>query len=103
MRVCIDLKVFELLSKSETPLSLDDISRETNAEIVLIGKMPTNILYLKVHFTSGRIMRYLSSAGMMKEIAVNTFAATRITKALANPGHQAGVRFLLVSLDYFVT
>ena len=43
-------------------------------------------------------MRYLSSVGMLEEIAVNTFAPTNVTQALANAGHQAGVRFLLVSL-----
>ena len=43
-------------------------------------------------------MRYLSSVGMLKETAVDTFAATNVTRALANPGQQAGVRFLLVSL-----
>jgi len=42
-------------------------------------------------------MRYLSSVGMLEEIAVDTFAATNVTQALANPGQQAGVRFLLVS------
>ena len=43
-------------------------------------------------------MRYLSSVGMLKETAVDTFAATNVTRALANPGQQAGVRFLSVSL-----
>ena len=42
-------------------------------------------------------MRYLSSVGMLKETAVDTFAATNVTRALANPGQEAGVRFLLVS------
>ena len=35
--------------------------------------------------------------GMLEEIDVDTFAATNVTKALADPGQQAGVRFLLVS------
>lgn len=43
-------------------------------------------------------MRYLSSVGMLEEVAVDTFAASNITQALANPGQQAGVKFLLVSL-----
>ena len=42
-------------------------------------------------------MRYLSSVGMLKETAVDTFAATNVTRALANPGQEAGARFLLVS------
>ena len=42
-------------------------------------------------------MRYLSSMGMLKEMAVNTFATTNVTQALTNPGQQVGVRFLLVS------
>lgn len=43
-------------------------------------------------------MKYLSSVGMLKETAVDMFAATNVTRALANPGQQAGVRFVLVSL-----
>ena len=43
-------------------------------------------------------MRYLSSVGMVEEIAVDTFAATNVTHVLANPGQVAGVKFLLVSL-----
>lgn len=58
-----------------------------------------NAGFSKAHFTIGRLMRYLSSVGMLEEIAVDTFAATNVTQALANPGQKAGVsRFLLVSL-----
>lgn len=32
------MKVFDLLSKSEQPLNLYEISRETNADIVLTGE-----------------------------------------------------------------
>ena len=98
----IDLKVFDLLSNSEKPLSLDEISRDANADIVLMGKTRTKTTILEAHFTLGRLMRYLSSVGMLKEAAVNTFAATNITQVLANPGQQAGVRFLLVSLHRMV-
>ena len=42
-------------------------------------------------------MRYLSSVGMLEEVAVDAFAATNVTRVLANPGPQAGIRFLLVS------
>ena len=52
----------------------------------------------KAYLTIGRLMRYLSSVGMLKKTAVDTFAATNVTRALANPGQQAGVRFMLVSL-----
>ena len=47
-------------------------------------------------------MRYLSSVGMLKEVALNIFASTNITHALANPGQQAGVEILLVSLHRIV-
>ena len=94
----INLKIFDLLSKSEKPLSLDEISRETNADIVLIGERKTNTLFSEANLESGRLMRYLSSVGMLEEITVDQFASTNVTEALANPGRQAGVRFLLVSL-----
>ena len=67
-----------------------------------MGETQTKVLFLEAHFTLGRLMRYLSSVGMLKEVTVNTFAATNITRVLANPGQQAGVRFLLVSLHRVV-
>ena len=98
----INLKVFDLLSKSGKPLSLFEISRETNADIVLTGERKQNTGFFRAHLALGRLMRYLSSVGMLEEITVDTFAATNVTQALANPGQQAGVKFLLVSLYHIV-
>ena len=89
----IDLEVFDLLSKSEKPLNLYEIARETNADVVLIGERTQVGFLFKAHFTSGRLMRYLSSVGMLEECTVDMFAATNVTQALANPGQQAGVKF----------
>ena len=87
----IDLEVFDLLSKSQKPLNLYEITQETRTDITS-----------KARSTLCRLMRYLSSVAMLKEVAVNTFAATNVSQALANPGQQAGVRFLLVSLHCIV-
>lgn len=40
----------------------------------------------------GRILRYLASAGMIQEVAQDSFAANAITKTLAQPGYEGGIR-----------
>ena len=40
---------------------------------------------------TGRLLRYLASVGMIKEVGRDRFGATNVTEALAIPGNQAGV------------
>lgn len=39
----------------------------------------------------GRLLRYLASFGMVKEIGEDEWAATEITRTLSVPGLKAGV------------
>jgi demethylsterigmatocystin 6-O-methyltransferase len=76
-RVGIDLKLFEILSTSKTPMTVEELSSRTNA---------TDSLFL------GRLMRYLASIRMVVESGKDTFAANHVTEALANPGFQGGLK-----------
>ncbi|KAL2789194.1 S-adenosyl-L-methionine-dependent methyltransferase [Aspergillus keveii] len=74
-RVGIDLKLFNYLSESSTPSSIDELAAKTGAAPGLLG----------------RILRYLSSMGIIKETAKDTFTPNNITQALAMPAIQSGV------------
>ena len=74
-RIGIDLKLFELLAASDNPMTLDQLQQKTGAAPILLG----------------RLLRYLSSKGMIKEVRLNTFGPTSVTRALAIPGIQAGL------------
>ncbi|MCJ1268551.1 hypothetical protein MMC22_008439 [Lobaria immixta] len=76
VRVGINLGLFDILAASETPLSLVEIKAVAYRDSILLE----------------RLLRYLSSVGMMKETGADTYAATNITHALASKGNQAGVR-----------
>ncbi|KAL4787895.1 S-adenosyl-L-methionine-dependent methyltransferase [Aspergillus varians] len=74
-RVALDLKLFNLLSESEEPLTVGYLATKTAAAQGLLG----------------RILRYLSSMGIIKETAKDTFTANNITKNLSEPAIQVGV------------
>ncbi|KAL2829264.1 hypothetical protein BDW59DRAFT_170655 [Aspergillus cavernicola] len=73
--VGIDLKLFNLLSEGKEPLTVDYLAENTGAAPCLLG----------------RILRYLSSMGFIKETTKDTFTANNITNTLSVPAIQAGV------------
>ncbi|KAI9646128.1 hypothetical protein NHQ30_005568 [Ciborinia camelliae] len=75
IRVGEDLKLFELLDSSEKPLSVDELSKETGAASVFLG----------------RVLRYLASMKLIKETGKDQYTSTNVTKTLAVPGNTAGV------------
>ncbi|KAJ5921469.1 S-adenosyl-L-methionine-dependent methyltransferase [Penicillium verhagenii] len=75
IRIGIDLKLFEVLTQSETPLTVDDLSKKTGANPVLLG----------------RILRYLASYYAVEEVSKDTFTASRMSKTFADSGFQAGI------------
>ncbi|KAL4878893.1 S-adenosyl-L-methionine-dependent methyltransferase [Aspergillus karnatakaensis] len=74
-RVAIDLKLFDILGDSQDSLNVDQLAKKTGAAPVLLG----------------RILRYLSSVGIVEETAKDSFAANNITKSFCIPAIQAGV------------
>jgi demethylsterigmatocystin 6-O-methyltransferase len=75
IRVGEDLKLFELLASSESPLTVEELSKETGAASTLLG----------------RILRYLASMKLIKETGKDQYTSTNITKTLAVEGNKAGV------------
>ncbi|CAD6565802.1 MAG: hypothetical protein ASARMPREDX12_006779 [Alectoria sarmentosa] len=75
VRVGFDLALFESLSASETPLSVVDLAESTGADRHLLG----------------RLLRYLSSVGVINETREDTYTTNNVTKNLAVKGNQAGI------------
>ncbi|KAJ5709200.1 O-methyltransferase B [Penicillium malachiteum] len=78
IRTAIDLKLFELLSANESPLTVDQISSQTGANPVFIG----------------RILRYLESYYAVQEVDKDFFTSSNISRTFAQPGFQAAVGHL---------
>ncbi|KAF7595501.1 hypothetical protein BBP40_005837 [Aspergillus hancockii] len=64
-----DLRVFQLLSSSDSPHHLDKLAKITGADPHLLG----------------RVMRYLSSMKMIRQLGPDTFTANNVTRALSSP------------------
>lgn len=95
VRVGVDLKIFDLLAASETPLSLEHLTQATGAASLILSSvnpLTRSSRQLILTLETGRLLRYLASVGMIKETGKDTYAATNITKTLALPGNQAGIR-----------
>ncbi|TVY80397.1 Demethylsterigmatocystin 6-O-methyltransferase [Lachnellula suecica] len=67
-------------------LALRDLSYSLEAPKDTISRIVSSVL-------SGRYLRYFASFGMVTETAKDIFAANNITKALADPGKEAEVKF----------
>ena len=76
VRTAIDFKLFDVLAASKEPMTLNHLAEKTNVDPIFLG----------------RLLRYLSSTSMMKETGKNAFTATNVTKTLADPGNQGGLR-----------
>ncbi|KAI8949783.1 S-adenosyl-L-methionine-dependent methyltransferase [Xylaria longipes] len=83
-RIGADLGVFKILKESEQPLSTMALSEATNAA-------PLNT-HIANGWCVGRLLRYLASVGMIREVARDSFAANAITKTLAQSGYEGGIR-----------
>jgi len=74
-RVGIKLDLFEILSKSDGPITTTELAGKTKCDPVLMS----------------RILRYLASSNTITETDQDTFAANHVTKILAKPGIRAGL------------
>ncbi|TGO15597.1 hypothetical protein BTUL_0038g00270 [Botrytis tulipae] len=74
-RTAVDLKLFNILGDSDGTLSLQDLASRTGADLALLG----------------RILRMLSSLGMIKETGEDQFASSQTSKNLSIAEIQAGL------------
>lgn len=93
LRVGVDLGLFTLLSKSETPLSVDEIAMATSASPQLLGETSALTIFMPKTLTGigdlERILRYLAARNMIKETGANEYTAIRITHVLGDPEGKA--------------
>ncbi|KAF4633855.1 hypothetical protein G7Y89_g4256 [Cudoniella acicularis] len=75
IRTALDLKLFNILTDNNDTIQLDALASKTGADPILLG----------------RILRMLSSLGIVKETGENCFGANQITRNLSIPEIQAGV------------
>ncbi|PWY86728.1 S-adenosyl-L-methionine-dependent methyltransferase [Aspergillus heteromorphus CBS 117.55] len=75
LRIGINLKLFELLAESKTPLTVTQLSEKTGADAVFLA----------------RLLRYLASFEAIKETDKDEFSYTNITKTFSQSGFQAAI------------
>ncbi|KAL9003410.1 MAG: hypothetical protein Q9188_003715 [Gyalolechia gomerana] len=81
-RVALDLKLFEALTVNyNLIIGTAELAKVCNLEEVLIS----------------RILRFLASFGIVKEVGEDSWSANKITNALSKPGLRAG---FLANTDY---
>ncbi|KAI9655761.1 MAG: hypothetical protein M1821_005196 [Bathelium mastoideum] len=81
-RIGCDLKLFNVLADSPSPVASDELVKKTGCAPLLLG----------------RILRYLASIGDITETKRDTYAANNVTRALAIEGFQGGVHHYFDSL-----
>lgn len=95
-RVANDLELFDAIV--DNPVSTtQDLASKREVDPVLLRKLKIparKISYntnMMLHCLLGRLLRYLASRRMVKEMPDDKCAATNITKALILPGLKAGI------------
>ncbi|KAK6950700.1 hypothetical protein Daesc_007225 [Daldinia eschscholtzii] len=76
-RIAVDLNIFNNLKESPTPLTTDQLAEKS-------GKDPDRKLLT-------RILRYLASLGMVREVDTGLWAASHFGNNLSGTGQSAGV------------
>ncbi|KAI0386952.1 S-adenosyl-L-methionine-dependent methyltransferase [Hypomontagnella monticulosa] len=76
-RIAVDLNIFNLLKDSPSPLSTEDLARQS-------GKNPDMKLL-------ARVLRYLASLSMIREVDTELWTASQLGNNLSGKGESAGV------------
>ncbi|KAI1643535.1 S-adenosyl-L-methionine-dependent methyltransferase [Daldinia loculata] len=76
-RIAVDLKIFNILKESPTPLTTEELAEKS-------GKNPDRKLL-------ARILRYLASLSMIREVNTGLWAASHFGNNLSGNGQSAGV------------
>lgn len=75
VRIGCDLRLFDVLTKTGKPTSVDELASSTGVQPKLMA----------------RLLRYMASVRLVEEVDTKTFAANSITKTFAIPGFAGGV------------
>ncbi|KAF7891330.1 uncharacterized protein EAF02_001655 [Botrytis sinoallii] len=74
-RIGVDLGIFNAIQESKDPISVEALALKTNAAPELLG----------------RILRYIASAGQIKETSKDRFSSSSTTSVLADKNYQGGI------------
>ena len=93
VRIGIDLELFELLTSREDSMSLSEIVDKLKGDSIFLGSVVLCFVHCSVHSdrSPGRLLRYLSSVGMISESNQGAYTANNVTRKLAVKGNQAGI------------
>lgn len=97
-RIAHQLGLFKLLVKcGDRGTTIKEILKQTEADEILL-RTCTAIYSLRslaerLTFSTGRVMRYLASMGMVNEISLDTYAPSNITRTLSRPDVIGSLNF----------
>ena len=78
IRIAIHLNIFGILSESERPLSASEIAEMTRVDVVLLE----------------RVLRGLAAMEAVAQVNIDSYAATKISKAFTTPKGVSETCFL---------
>ncbi|GFF55247.1 LOW QUALITY PROTEIN: hypothetical protein IFM46972_10220 [Aspergillus udagawae] len=82
----VDLQVFRLLSSTDSPRTLDELTNATGADRRLLGqRIPTADQPQSDNKLKARVLRYLTSTKMIDQLGSERFTANNVTHALQSP------------------
>lgn len=78
LKIAVDLGIFKALVGSKTPLSLDDLAKDTGADATLLA----------------RILRGLTSIDALDEVGVEFYVPNKVTRAFTTVKASSGLDLL---------
>ena len=101
IRIAIDLDLFNLLIKSEKPQTLEDLTKATGADGVLLGVPSANPPHTDhlLMYSAARLLRSLGAIGAVGEVGETgeeAYVPTKVTRTFVIPPLAAGVQFWYV-------
>jgi len=100
VKISLDINLFELWAEvcggtlANQPLTLTELSWLVDCELGTMSKWLTN-LHDPFLTTSGRVLRHLSSYGVIREVSTETetYIQTKLSRSLCDPSTRAGILY----------
>lgn len=92
IRICNEAGVYKILSASQTPLTADQISRQLIGVPDPQGE-PEERLKDREEYID-RMLRAVAALNLVDEVAEHMYLANELTRTLAEPGFDAGIKEL---------
>lgn len=100
VKISLDINLFELWAEvcggtlANQPLTVTELSWLVGCELGTMSKWLTNI-HDPFLTTSGRVLRHLSSYGVIREVSTETetYIQTELSRAMCDPSTHAGILY----------